>query len=316
MFIPLVHPLFPLTEELSMTRLPVVLITGATAGIGRHAALHLAARGFHVIATGRRAEALAELAAEAEGTLTPLRLDVTDAASIAGAAEVVDRVTSGHGVDVLVNNAGFGDIAPAEMMSDADLRAQFETNVFGLMAVTRAFLPRMRERGAGRIINVGSLGGTFTLPLFGGYNATKYAVESLSDALRLELRPFGIQVSIIEPGPIKTHFSTRSLDASAKHDQDDSPYAPVVRRFMALTARTDRMAPGPIATSRAIHHAASSRRPRARYKLTLSSRLTVALMRALPTRWSDAILRRIVGLTRKNLAAGAAPAAQLDSGRA
>ena len=300
-----------------MTRTPFVLITGATAGIGRHAALHLAARGFHVIATGRRTEALADLVTEAEGPVTPLRLDVTDADSIASAVEVVDRITAGHGVDVLVNNAGFGDIAPAEMMSDADLRAQFETNVFGLMAVTRAFLPRMRERGGGRIVNVSSLGGTFTLPLFGGYNATKYAVESLSDALRLELRPFGIDVALIEPGPIKTHFSTRSLGASEKYDRPDSPYAPVVRRFMELTRRTDGIAPGPIATSRAIHHAASARRPRARYKLTLSSRLTVAFMRALPTRWSDAILRRIVGLTRKNLeVAASAQAAQLDAGRA
>ena len=304
-----------------MNRTPVALITGATAGIGRHAALYLAARGFHVIATGRRTEALAELAAEVEGSaggaLTPLRLDVTDASSIAGAVEVVDRITSGHGVDVLVNNAGFGDIAPAEMMSDADLRAQFETNVFGLMAVTRAFLPRMRERGAGRIVNVSSLGGTFTLPLFGGYNASKYAVESLSDALRLELRPFGIDVALIEPGPIKTRFSTHSLGAGAKYDRPDSPYAPVVRRFMDLTRRTDGMAPGPVATSRAIHHAASARRPRARYKLTLSSRITVAVMRALPTRWSDAILRRIVGLTRKNLQpASRAHTAQLDAGRA
>ncbi|HLU65176.1 MAG TPA: SDR family oxidoreductase [Kofleriaceae bacterium] len=296
---------------------PTVLITGATAGIGRHAALHLAARGFRVIATGRNTAALASLTAEAEGELTPLRLDVTDPASIAGAVEVVDRITAGRGVDVLVNNAGYGDIAPLEEMSDADLRAQYETNVFGLMAVTRAFLPRMRERGAGRIINVSSLGGTFTLPLFGAYNSTKYAVESLSDALRLELRPFGVHVSLIEPGPIRTSFSSHSLRSAARYDRDDSPYAPVLRRFMRLTERTDRMAPGPIATSRAILHAASARRPRPRYKLTLSSRLAVAFMRALPTRWSDAILRRVVGLTRRDLApARTAPAAQLDAGQA
>ena len=129
----------------------IALITGATAGIGRHAALYLAARGFRVIATGRNADALAELGVEAEGDLTPLRLDVTDQASIDSAVEVIDRITGGHGVDVLVNNAGYGDIAPMETTTDKDLRAVFDTNVFGLMAVTRAFLPRMRERGAGRM---------------------------------------------------------------------------------------------------------------------------------------------------------------------
>ncbi len=278
----------------------IALITGATAGIGRHAALYLAARGFRVIATGRNQDALAELAVEAEGDLTPLRLDVTDQASIDSAVEVVDRITGGHGLDVLVNNAGYGDIAPMETTTDKDLRAVFDTNVFGLMAVTRAFLPRMRERGKGRIVNVSSLGGLFTLPLFGAYNATKHAVESISDALRIELRPFGIEVSLIEPGPIKTKFSTHSLQSVERY-QDGSPYAPVLARFADLTRRTDKMAPGPKATSRAIHHAASSRWPRSRYKLTLSSRLTVAFLRAIPTRWSDALLRRILRLTPKHL---------------
>ena len=285
----------------------IALITGATAGIGRHAALYLAARGFRVIATGRNAEALAELGVEAEGDLTPLRLDVTDQASIDSAVEVVERITNGHGIDVLVNNAGYGDIAPMETTTDKDLRAVFDTNVFGLMAVTRAFLPRMRERGAGRIVNVSSLGGLFTLPLFGAYNATKHAVESMSDAMRIELRPFGIEVSLIEPGPIRTKFSTTSLKSVERY-QDGSPYAPVLQRFADLTRRTDRMAPGPRATSRAIHHAAASRWPRSRYKMTLSSRLTVAFLRAIPTRWSDAILRRVLRLTPKHLGVGAASA--------
>lgn len=301
-----------------MNQKPFVLITGATAGIGRHAALYLAARGFRVIATGRNSEALAELSVEAKGDLTPLRLDVTDQASIDSAVQVVDRITGGHGVDVLVNNAGYGDIAPMETTTDKDLRAVFDTNVFGLMAVTRAFLPRMRERGAGRIINVSSLGGLFTLPLFGAYNATKHAVESMSDALRIELRPFGVEVSLVEPGPIRTKFSTTSLKSVDRY-QEGSPYAPVMERFAELTRRTDRMAPGPQATSRAIHHAASSRWPRPRYKLTLASRLTVAFMRAIPTRWSDAILRRILRLTPKYLKIGAAsakPSSELTGSRA
>ena len=301
-----------------MDKKRIVLITGATAGIGRHAALHLAARGFRVIATGRNADALASLAVEAEGDLTTLKLDVTDQSSIDAAVEMVDRLTAGHGIDVLVNNAGYGDIAPMETTTDADLRAVFDTNVFGLMAVTRAFLPRMRERRSGRIVNVSSLGGLFTLPLFGAYNATKHAVESLSDALRIELRPFGIEVSLIEPGPIRTNFSTTSLKSVPRY-QDGSPYAPVLERFAALTRRTDRMAPGPRATSRAIHHAASSRWPRSRYKLTLSSRLAVAFMRAIPTRLSDGILRRVLRLTPKHLAlvsASSSPTDKLTSSRA
>lgn len=289
----------------------IALITGATAGIGRHAALYLAARGFRVIATGRNHDALAELAVEGGGDLTPLRLDVTDQASIDSAVEVVDRITGGHGLDVLVNNAGYGDIAPMETTTDKDLRAVFDTNVFGLMAVTRAFLPRMRERGKGRIVNVSSLGGLFTLPLFGAYNATKHAVESISDALRIELRPFGIEVSLIEPGPIKTKFSTSSLKSVERY-QDGSPYAPVLARFADLTRRTDKMAPGPRATSRAIHHAAASRWPRTRYKLTLSSRLTVAFLRAIPTRLSDAILRRVLRLTPKHLAPKLSPKAKSE----
>ncbi len=125
-----------------MSRVPVVLITGATAGIGRHVALHLARKGFHVFATGRRKEALAELNAEAEGTkLDTFELDVTDAESVRTAVAEVDRRTNGYGLDILVNNAGYGMLGPLEMISDEDLRAQYATNVFKLMAMTRAFLP-------------------------------------------------------------------------------------------------------------------------------------------------------------------------------
>lgn len=293
---------------------PIALVTGATSGIGRHAALHLAERGFRVIATGRRSAKLAELVSESRGEITPLVLDVTAKSSIAGALDAVHRITDDYGIDVLINNAGFGDYAPIELVGDEDLRAHFETNVFGLMAVTRAFLPDMRRRGSGRIINVSSLGGTFTLPLFGAYNATKYAVESLSDALRLELAPFGIQVSLIEPGPIRTDFTTRSLASADKYGAASSDYRQVVERFASLAERTDGMARGPIVTSRAIYHAASSSRPRPRYKLPFSSRLAVAVLSAMPTRMADALLRRIMGLDARTMAlAESRPAGQLDA---
>ena len=190
-----------------MTDGKTFLITGATAGIGRHAALHLAKAGHRVFATGRREPALRDLQDEAgDLDLVTFRLDVNDPRSIAAAVELIDDKTDERGIDVLVNNAGYGLVAPLALVSDGDLRAQFDTNVFGLMAVTRAFLPKMMVRRSGRIINVSSVGGQQAFPLMAAYNASKFAVESLSDGLRWELAPFGIKVSIIEPGPIKTEF--------------------------------------------------------------------------------------------------------------
>ncbi|HEY5938957.1 MAG TPA: SDR family NAD(P)-dependent oxidoreductase, partial [Kofleriaceae bacterium] len=153
-----------------------ILITGATAGIGRMSALFLAKQGHHVIASGRKVDELAKLKVEATGfKLDTLVLDVTSANSIAEAVGEVSRLTGGHGLDVLVNNAGFGVLGPSSEISDSEMRRQYETNVFGLMAVTRAFIPQMRARRSGRIINVSSVGGRMTLPYFGVYNSTKYA---------------------------------------------------------------------------------------------------------------------------------------------
>ena len=231
-----------------------------------------------------------------------LVLDVTDPASVAGAKASVDARTGGHGLDVLVNNAGYGVLGPTEMISDEDMRAQYETNVFGLMAVTRAFLPQMRERGAGRIINVSSLGGRFTLPLFGVYNSTKYAVESLSDALRVELRPFGVQVSLIEPGVIDTGFTDRSMIEASKYRRADSPYAPVLDRAEDMRKFSDKTAVGPRCISRAIEKAATARRPNARYVAPLRAGFAMGFLRALPERWADALLALALGFTRRRFA--------------
>jgi NAD(P)-dependent dehydrogenase (short-subunit alcohol dehydrogenase family) len=292
-----------------MSHSKIVLITGATAGIGRHAALHLARKGHRVIATGRKQAVLDELLREAAGTaLEVLRLDVTDAASIAEASAEVLRRTAGHGVDVLINNAGYGLAAPLEEVTDEDLRAQYETNVFGLMAVTRAFLPRMRERGDGRILNVSSIGGRYTFPLFGAYNSTKYAVESLSDALRCELGPFGIDVVLIEPGPIKTNFADRTMESVRKYSRADSPYAPVYERADLMRERTDAQSAGPEAVTKVIERAIVSRRPRARYVAPGSMAVFLAVMALLPTRLTDWAMSRMIGLTKKQLEAPRAQA--------
>jgi NAD(P)-dependent dehydrogenase (short-subunit alcohol dehydrogenase family) len=280
-----------------------ILITGATTGIGRHAALYLAERGHRVIATGRNLKALADLGRAASGKLEVLRLDVNDAGSIAAAAAEVDRLTGGRGVDVLVNNAGYGLPGALEEITDGDLRAQFETNVFGLMAVTRAFLPKMRERGEGRVINVSSIGGRVTMPMFGAYHATKYAVEAISDALRMELAPFGIQVALIEPGPIKTEFGARSVNEIAKYRSDASPYAAVYRRADEIAAMADKNSADPVVVSRAIAHAALARRARVRYVAPRALRPVIGLARVLPARLFDWVMTRYLGLTRKRLAA-------------
>lgn len=286
-----------------------ILITGATAGIGRETALHLARRGHFVIATGRNDDALAALKRDAgPARLEVFRLDVTDPASIAHALVAVDRLTCGRGIDTLVNNAGFGIAVPVAEISDADLRAQFDTNVFGLVAMVRAFVPQMRARGRGRIINVSSIGGRMTIPFFGAYNGTKHAVESLSDAMRCELRPFGIDVSIIEPGGIRTNFAKTTVETASGYRRADSPYATAYARYVALAKRSDDFAPGPLVIARAIERAATARRPRARYVAPFfGGRLLLALVRALPTRLLDWLFAQALGLTKKKLAATTLP---------
>jgi NAD(P)-dependent dehydrogenase (short-subunit alcohol dehydrogenase family) len=277
-----------------------VLITGATSGIGRMTALHLARLGHHVIASGRKATELSKLREEAKGLrLDTVLLDVTSTSSIAAALDQVGQLTDGQGPDVLVNNAGFGTLGPTAEISDAEIRRQYETNVFGLMKVTRAFLPRMRERGAGRIINVSSVGGRIVLPFFGAYNSTKYAVEALSDALRYELRPFGIDVALIEPGVIRTNFEATAL---ANMEQfKDSLYTGPMSKVEELSRKFDRFAADPIVIARAIARAVRARRPAARY---VAPRTTYAVLwfRALfPTRIWDWAMRKMAYLSPKHL---------------
>lgn len=290
----------------------VVLVTGATGGIGRATALHLARLGYRVFATGRKPELLEALRREAgDLPLETFALDVDDAASIAAAGAEVDRRTDGRGLDVLVNNAGYGLIAPLELISEADLRGQFETNVIGLVRVTQQFAPAMRRRGSGRIVNVSSVVGRMVLPFQGTYCATKHAVEGLSDALRMELAPFGIRVTLVEPGPIKTQFATTSTGSAGRYSGPDSPYAPAVSRYQAEVRKWDGRSVGPEVVARTIAKVLRRRRPRARYVSPGRFRGAIWAVRLTPTRWLDAIFRRAVGLTPRVL--GAPPAAGPDA---
>jgi NAD(P)-dependent dehydrogenase (short-subunit alcohol dehydrogenase family) len=279
-----------------------ILITGASSGIGRDTALALARAGHHVIAAARRLPALGELRdAAPAGSITPLVLDLDDPASIAAALREVDALTGGRGIDALVNNAGFATAGALAELSDRDLRAQFETNVFGLMTLTRGILPAMLARSRGRVINVSSVSGRVPAPVLGAYHASKYALVALSDALRMELAPFGIAVVVVEPGTIRTAFASRTLAEASRARTHSSRYAAIYARSAELEARFDRLAGGTGPVVRAIVRALTARRPRARYVAPLRFVLVIALVRLLPTCWLDAAMQRMFGLTRRQL---------------
>ncbi len=273
-----------------------ILITGATAGIGRVTALHLAALGHEVFASARRRDALEALASESGGRIRPLPFDVTDAASIQAAAKEIDECTAGYGIDALVNNAGYGQGGPLELVSDAELRAQYDTNVFGLLAVTRAFLPKMRERGSGRIVNVGSVAGSLALPFLGAYASTKHALQGLSESLRRELRPHGVQVVVIRPGAIRTGFGRVEAEGLGAYAGPGSPYRAQLERFMPWHARLHPTAPEPMAVARAIARAVGAARPRPYYVVPAHNLAAVWLQKLLPATWTDWILERVIGL--------------------
>lgn len=276
-----------------------ILVTGASSGIGQAAAIELARRGHRVFAAARRQDALNELAAQNPG-IVAVPLDVTDADSIAAAAALIDTASGRAGVDVLVNAAGFALSGPVETLSTAEVKRQFDTNVFGLLAVTRAVLPGMRARGSGRVINVSSIVGRTSFPGMGVYGATKYAVEALSDALRMELAPFGIKVVLIEPGFVATDIvdaSTRERgDAPTTGADGNGTYGELINgadKF--LTKQMSRAMPA-ATLARTIALAAEARRPRTRYMAPLSAKALVAVFTRLPARLADAAkLRTITG---------------------
>ena len=269
-----------------------VLVTGSSSGIGRATAGRFVGAGWTVYATARRPEALADLAAAGAATLP---LDVLDEDSMRFA---VDRVTAEQGgVDVLVNNAGYGLQAPVEEAPMDEVRRQFETNVFGLVRLTQLVLPGMRAAGSGCIVNLSSMGGRFTFPGGGFYHATKHAVESLSDALRLEVASFGVRVVVVEPGPVLTEFGTTALGTLAGSDSVASgPYADFRARLArayadAYSGENRLLASSPERVAAVIVRAATARRPRPRYVVGPVARVLVTSRRVLPDRAFDALVR-------------------------
>jgi short-subunit dehydrogenase len=187
----------------------------------------------------------------------------------------------------------------------------YETNVFGLLAVTQAFLPAMVARGAGRVVNISSVGVRFTLPLFGAYNSTKYAVESLSDAMRMELKPLGVHVVIIEPAAIKSEFSNTSVRKIDTYRRADSPYSAIYARTGEIKAQMERTAADPQVVSRLIERAVTARTPRARYVGPFNGQVLVALAAWLPTRVLDWVVAQATGVTRARLGLAAEASRQM-----
>jgi len=276
-----------------------VLVTGASSGIGRAAALEHAKRGHRVFAAARRAGEL-EALARANHRIEAVPVDVTEASSVSAAATRVDRLTDGYGLDALVNAAGYALGGPVEALSGEAVQHQFQTNVFGLLDVTRAFLPRMRERRAGRIVNVSSVVGRVVFPGMGVYSASKFAIEALSDALRMELAPFGVNVVLVEPGFVKT-------DIGAASERQAAGFAPAGAGYEELIARTTefvgrQVAENSIPAERVgsqIADVVEARSPRARYMLPVGGKLLVGLLGALPDGAADRAKRRTLGLSGK-----------------
>jgi NAD(P)-dependent dehydrogenase (short-subunit alcohol dehydrogenase family) len=268
-----------------------ILVTGCSSGIGEATALRLAKRGFLVYATARKRSALAAL--EAAGCRT-LSLDVTDEASMTAA---VREIEERHGfVGVLVNNAGFSQSGAIEAVPLEKVRAQFETNVFGLVRLTQLVLPGMRRQGFGRIINISSMGGKLVFPGGGFYHATKFAVEAISDALRFEVRGFGVQVVVVEPGLIRSGFSeaaTGGLDVGSGDDVYASFHEAVAKATKESYEKgpLSKLAGEPDDVARVIEKATCSKNPRPRYTVSGSAKLLLGQKKLLTDRGWDAFLR-------------------------
>jgi NAD(P)-dependent dehydrogenase (short-subunit alcohol dehydrogenase family) len=281
---------------------PFILITGASTGIGAACAIGCAEHGMTVFAGVRDLNAGEALQAKAGAAIIPVQLDVTDQESIARAAECVEGRVGARGLYGLVNNAGIAIGSPLELIPLAQLRRQLEVNVIGQIAVTQAVLPLLRQ-ARGRIVNMGSIAGRGTIPMMGPYSASKHALEALTDALRLELYPWGIEVSIIEPGAIATPIwetSRRvSLEMEAEMPADGKPlYRTAAERIRERVNEAAARAIPPDAVVEAVLHALTAKRPKTRYLVGRDAKLRAVMLKWLPDRLQDWILKKVLNLPK------------------
>lgn len=279
-----------------------VVITGASTGIGRACALHLDRLGFRVFAGVRReidGEALRETAST---RLVPLMIDVTREESIAAAAVTV-AFAEPQGLHGLVNNAGIVVPGPLEILPLDAIRRQLEINLLGTIAVTQAFLPQLR-RARGRVVNMGSINGLLSTPLSGPYSMSKFALEAFTDALRMELKPWGIEVAIVEPGSIRTPIWEKSVAFGEEMyrqlaEEGRALYDPMIQGLRDSARKIAGMGIPPERVAEAVAHALTADRPRTRYLVGRDARFLRLLQRWLPDRLRDRIILRGMGMTRR-----------------
>ena len=277
-----------------------VLITGASTGIGAACAIGCAARGMTVFAGVRTPAAGDALQAKAGAAIVPVQLDVTDGDSIKKVAEFVSRQVGEAGLFGLVNNAGIAIGSPLELIPLKQLRRQLEVNVVGQIAVTQAVLPFLR-RARGRIVNMGSIAGRGTIPMMGAYSASKHALEALTDALRLELYPWGIEVSIIEPGAIDTPIWDKSMQVSMEIESElpvegRKLYKDAAGRIRDRVGLASRAAIPSDAVAQAVLHALTAKRPKTRYLVGRDAKVRAIMLRWLPDRLHDWVLKKVLNL--------------------
>lgn len=276
-------------RKTSFTNRRVVLVTGASSGIGRYVSIKLAARGWSVWAGARGVEKMEDLK---DHGINILRLDVTDSASIQNTVEVI--LNTEGGIDALVNNAGFGLYGSVENIPMEEARRQFDVNVFGLAAMVKAVVPIMRRQGNGRIVNISSMAGKVHTAYGAWYHASKFAVEGLSDCLRVELKPFGIKVILVEPGLVRTRWNGIAGDALLKYSVG-TPYEASAVRVSKIMNRLYSLpyglSPEKIACS--VCHALERRHPRCRYLVGFMAKPSVFLRRLLPSTLYDLLLTKI-----------------------
>lgn len=279
-----------------------VVITGASTGIGAACALHLDTLGLRVFAGVRKQADAEALRAKASPRLTPIALDVADALSISTAAGAVAGAVGDAGLDGLVNNAGIVVPGPVEFLPLPDLRRQLEINVVGQVAVTQAFLPLIRA-ARGRIVNMGSIAGRLATPFSSAYSASKFALEALTDALRLELAPWGISVSIIEPGAVATPIwekgaKTAEAMLAAAPSEALVLYAEAIEAFRKASAYSAKNAADPMDVARAVEHALTAAKPKTRYVVGRRAKIGAAMALLVPDRVRDSLVAKAMRLPK------------------
>jgi NAD(P)-dependent dehydrogenase (short-subunit alcohol dehydrogenase family) len=279
---------------------PAVVITGASTGIGRATAEHMDSLGWRVFAGVRSDDAAAQIEAAGSERLTPLRLDVTDAAAIEAAVAEVSAANGGQGLAGLVNNAGVGIGGPVELVPVDGLRRALEVNLVGPVAMIKAFLPLLRQ-ARGRIVNVTSIGGRVATAFFGPYNASKFGLEAIGDSLRQELRPWGVDVIAIEPGSIESRIwesgTAISEDLLSQAPEERTAlYESQLEAMREAARETEKRARPAEHAARAIGKALTRRRPKTRYVVGADAYGQLVLSRLLPDRLFDRAVRRFIGL--------------------